>query len=59
MSPEPDVPWDDTEGGNPPAPAPVAPAPRRRRARSSITGRFVTLWYALRHKRTTQVEGDK
>jgi hypothetical protein len=27
-----------------------------KRARSSITGRFVTLWYALRHKKTTTIE---
>lgn len=27
-----------------------------KRARSSITGRFVSLWYALRHTKTTAVE---
>lgn len=27
-----------------------------KRARSSITGKFVSLWYAIRHPRTTTVE---
>jgi len=29
------------------------------RARSAITGRFVTLWYALRHPRSTIIERGK
>jgi hypothetical protein len=27
-----------------------------RRARSSVTGKFVSLWYALTHPKTTVVE---
>ncbi len=30
--------------------------PEKKRARSSITGRWVSLWYALTHPRTTIVE---
>jgi hypothetical protein len=30
-----------------------------KRARSSVTGRFVSLWYAIRHPRTTMIERRK
>lgn len=30
-----------------------------KRARSSVTGRFVSLWYAIRHPNTTTVESVK
>ncbi len=30
-----------------------------KRARSSITGRFVSLWYAITHPRTTILERRK
>lgn len=29
------------------------------RARSSVTGHFVSLWYAIRHPRTTTLETVK
>jgi hypothetical protein len=30
--------------------------PDKKRARSSVTGRFVSLWYAITHPRTTVLE---
>jgi hypothetical protein len=30
--------------------------PAKKRARSSITGRFVSLWFAITHPRTTILE---
>ncbi len=33
--------------------------PKKKRARSSITGRFVTLWYAITHPKTTVLEKVK
>ena len=33
--------------------------PKDKQARSSITGRFVTWWYALLHPRTTIIERRK
>lgn len=32
---------------------------KKKRARSSITGRFVSFWYAIRHPRTTIFERRK
>lgn len=31
-------------------------ASKKKRARSSVTGRFVTLWYAITHPKTTILE---
>lgn len=44
-----------SKGGKPPVRAPK-PAPPAVEARSAETGRWVSMWYAICHPRTTVVE---